>query len=219
MFDLIQEREAGKKLAPKTMVYVITHGACEEWGSKNLSDEGKQSIQDLARSRIAVGVRKIYTSPDQPSMKSAEILKEEFMAKSEVSDCLMDLKGSLDEKFLDEIPKMMEDFDHSPKKIESINNASSRLTECANKIAPKHIGDSIAFVTTPLISTLFHAQVTGDFAIAKQWVSNGFASCAAYEYSRRSWSLVMSPDYSFLVDPVTIRDILPDETIQALEKL
>ncbi|MBD3406962.1 MAG: hypothetical protein GF411_12665 [Candidatus Lokiarchaeota archaeon] len=219
MFDLIQERDTGKKLVPKTMVYVITHGACDSLESKNLSEEGKQAIQDLARSRIAVGVRKIYTAPDQPSMKSAQILKTEFMAKIEVSDCLMDLKGSREEKFLSEITKMLEDFDHSPNKMESINNASRRLTECANKIAPKHIGDSIAFVTSPLISTLFHAQVTGNFSIASQWLMNSYASCAAYEFSGKSWSLVMSPDYSFLIEPVTMRDVLPDDIIKQLSEL
>ena len=79
-----------------------------------------------------------------------------------------------------------------------------------NEIGLRHQGDSVAIVTHPLTANLFYSQVTGTPIELQEWLMSGFASCSSYEHTKTGWTLIMPPDNSFLTDPSTVADILPD---------
>ena len=145
MFDLVQERDMGSRLAPRTMVYVITHGVTDESG--DLSEVGKNQVVDLARSRVVAGITMIYSSSAKDTSSTAKILSKEFGAKTSTKDCLSDVrvgKGTLSaEELAKVLPEMWKDTDYQPEKGESLIEARHRLAECVSGFSGKHKGDSI----------------------------------------------------------------------------
>jgi len=218
MFDLIQERDTDTRLAPRTMVYVITHGVTEESGG--LSEVGKNQVVDLARSRVVAGVTRIYSSSTRNTEATAKILSKEYGAKAIKKDCLEEVKlgkGRLSAEELARIlPKMWKDTDFQPEHGESLMDARHRLAECVSKFSAKHSGDSIVIVTHAMLATLFHTLVKGGDPTVEEWLTMGHASCAAYEYAKGGWTLVMPPDNSYLTEMTAVRDVLPPEVIEAL---
>ncbi len=220
MFDLVQERDVGKRLSPHTMIYVVTHGVTSPSGG--LSNIGKNQIIDLARSRVATGVTSIYSSPAKDTGATAKLLGKEFGAKVKTKDCLEEVKtgkGTLSaEEMVQVLPEMWRDVHHQPKDGESLMEARHRLGECVSEFAGKHRGESIAIVTHTILATLFHTLVKGGDPSSKDWLEMGYASCAAYEYAKGGWSLVMPPDNSFLTQATVVRETLPTNLIDALKQ-
>ena len=222
MFDLMQERDLGKPLALRTMVYVITHGECSSENPEKLSERGKTQVDELVRSRVVAGVRKVYSSSQKVVMATAGILRREFDTLIEVKDCLSPIgfgkNEKSDEEIIELLPKMWQDPEFSPKDGESLLQVRRRFADCLNHIGRKHSGESVAVVTNPLSSTIILWLVTGGTLNLDDFLQMGYAACAAYEYSKDGWILVMPPDDSFLSDPCTVRDELSLELIKALEK-
>ncbi|MFQ5834077.1 MAG: histidine phosphatase family protein [Candidatus Thorarchaeota archaeon] len=220
MFDLVQERNVGERLSPHTMVYVVTHGVTSATGG--LSDAGENQIIELARSRVATGVTSVYSSPAKDTEATAKILGKEFGAKVKTKDCLEEVrtgKGTLnDEEMVQVLPEMWRNVDHRPKNGESLMEARHRLAECVSEFAGRHRGESIAIVTHTILATLFHTLVKGGNPSSKDWLEMGYASCAAYEYAKGGWSLVMPPDNSFLTEATIVKDTLPADVIDALKQ-
>ncbi len=218
MFDLIQERDMGSKLAPRTMVYVITHGVTDESGY--LSEVGKNQVVDLARSRVVAGVTMIYTSSAKGTSATAKILSKEFGAKTTTKDCLDEVnmgRGRLStEEFAKVIREMWKDTYYQPENGESIMDARHRLAECVSGFSGKHSGDSIAIVTHTILATLFHTLVKGGDPTVEEWLRMGHASCATYEYAKGGWTMVMPPDNSYLTEMTTVEDALAPEVSEAL---
>jgi broad specificity phosphatase PhoE len=212
MFDLVQEREIGKSLAPRTMVYVIVHGEPDSKESNDLSEKGKNQIGDLGRSRVATGVRKVYSSPAEICLKTAGLLRKEFDAPVDVKECLKEVAlGEGKSKNLGTLlKKMWDDPEFTHKSGESLFDARHRLGECMNMIGDRHTGDSIAVIVDALLSAMFLSLVRGGKPRIEDWMHCGHASCATYEYSKKGWELLMPPDDSFLADPSSVSDTLPE---------
>jgi broad specificity phosphatase PhoE len=222
LFDLIQERDLGKPLALRTMVYVITHGEENPENPEKLSERGKIQIDELVRSRVAVGVRKVYSSSQKVAMATAGILRREFNTLIEVKDCFSPISfgenGKSDEVIATLLSKMWQDPEFSPTDGESLLQARRRFADCLNHIGKKHSGESVAIVTDPLSSTLILWLITGGALNLDDFLQMGYAACAAYEYTKDGWILVMPPDNSFLSNPCVVRDKLSPELIESLEK-
>ena len=148
MFDLIQERDTGSRLAPRTMVYVITHGVTDESGG--LSEAGKNQVVDLARSRVVAGVTMVYSSSAKDTSTTAKILSKEFGAKTNTKDCLGEVKlgkGTLGtEELARVLCEMWKDTDYQPEKGESLMEARHRLAEVARH-CPRY--EEIIFCVDP----------------------------------------------------------------------
>ena len=218
MFDLVQERDMGSRIAPRTMVYVITHGVTDDSGG--LSEMGKNQVVDLARSRVVARVTMVYSSSAKDTSTTAKILSKEFGARTTTKDCLGEVKlgkGSLDTEELAEIlHEMWKDTDYQPENGESLMEARHRLADCVSGFSGKHKGDSIAIVTHTMVATLFHTLVKGGDPSVNEWLEMGHASCAAYEYAKGGWTLVLPPDNSYLTEMTVVRDVLPSEVIETL---
>lgn len=218
MFDLIQERDLSARLAPRTMVYVITSGVADE--SDGLSEVGRNQVVDLARSRVVAGVTMVYSSSAKDTAQTAKILSKEFGAKTSTRDCLKEVETGKSRLSTEELtmilPEMWKDTDYQPEKGESLMDARHRLASCVSEFSAKHSGDSIAIVTHTMLATLFHTLVKGGDPTVEEWLAMGHASCAAYEYAKGGWTLVMPPDNSFLTQITVVRDILPPEVVEAL---
>jgi len=210
MFEYVQEREVGKRLEPRTLVYVITIGEGEGFNSQNLSERGKNQLFEMARSRVASGVRILYSASDKIASKSADILAEEFDSKVKKTSCLdaMKFQGEI-ESLKEDLTKIWKDEEFAPDSGESLAEARERFATCMGGLVSKHQDDVFAVVVDPLLALLFHAHVSASPLDISEWQAMGFASCASYEYSR-GWSVVMPPDNSYLSDPSTVGDILPE---------
>jgi broad specificity phosphatase PhoE len=207
MFEYVQEREVGKRLESRTMVYVITVGEPEGFNSQTLTERGKNQLFEMARSRVATGVRTLYSASDKLATKSADVLAKEFESKVKKMNCLDSVKfGDHTDKALEE---MLKDEEFRPDKGESIAEARDRFGTCMGGIVAKHQDDVVAVVVEPLMTILFHSHVTATPFDISEYYSMGYASCASYEYSR-GWSVVMPPDNSFLSDPTTVSDTLSE---------
>ncbi|TFG32481.1 histidine phosphatase family protein [Candidatus Thorarchaeota archaeon] len=217
MFEYVQEREHTTRLEPRTMVYVITLGEMDKDNPEKLSDRGKNQVQELANSRLVTGVSRIYSSPASVAVETSNILKKEFYCNVEKKECLIELELGIpwtdEDKLRETLQRLWEDEDFKPNNGESMSEARSRIRDCLNEIGLRHQGDSVAIVTHPLTSNLLHSLVTGVPSEIHDWLMSGFASCASYEHTKAGWILVMPPDNSFLTDPSTIADILPDNLV------
>ncbi|MFW9888320.1 MAG: histidine phosphatase family protein [Candidatus Thorarchaeota archaeon] len=220
MFDLIQEGEIGPGLGPRTMVYVITNGETEVNRIDRLTSRGKNQVVELARSRVAAGIQIIYSASDGASRDTAKILSDEFNVETKKKDCFEDVnlgKGTLNAQILAEtLPDLWNDIDYVPEKGESLMMARGRLADCVRGLIGRHRGNSIAIVLSTMMTILFHTLVVGGDPNLDDWLETGHASCAAYEYAKDGWTLIMPPDNSFLIEGNTVRDTLPDEVKDAL---
>ncbi len=216
MFEYVQEREIGKRLEPRTMVYVITIGECDGFNSQNLTKRGENQLIEMARSRVATGVRLLYTATEKIAVKSAEILADEFESKTKKMTCLDSVKFGNDgnnlDSFRETFKQMWKQEDFVPEHGESFVEVRDRLGNCMGGIVAKHQDDVVAVVVDPLIALLFHSHVAAIPLDMSEWQSFGYASCATYEYSR-GWSVIMPPDNSYLTDPTTVNDTLPEELL------
>ena len=211
MFEYVQEREVGKKLESRTLVYVITVGESEGLNSQTLTQRGENQLFEMARSRVASGLRIIYTATDKLASKSADILAKEFEAKTKKTSCLDSIKfdtGNLD-SLKATLTRMWQDEGFVPENGESLAEVRERLGSCMGGIVATHQDDVTAVIVDPLIALLFHSHVTATPLDISEWQSMGYASCASYEYIR-GWNVVMPPDNSYLSDPTTVRDTLPE---------
>ncbi|MFX1605488.1 MAG: histidine phosphatase family protein [Promethearchaeota archaeon] len=207
MFEYVQEREVGKRVESRTMVYVITVGECDGFDSHTLTERGKNQLFEMARSRVATGVRTLYSASDKLAAQSSEILAKEFESKVTRMNCLNSVAlGDVS----DEITmRMWQDDEFVPDSGESFAEARERFGTCMGGIVAKHQDDVVAVVVEPLMAVLFHSHVTASPLDISEWHSAGYAACASYEYSR-GWSLVMPLDNSYLSEPTTVGDTLPD---------
>ncbi len=214
MFEYVQEHEDRARLEPRTMVYIIVIGEIDLENQGKLSERGKNQVQELAYSRLVAGVSKIYSSSAKEALETSDILKKEFYCNVDKKDCLVELKlGSSwndDEYLKSTLPLLWDDEDYTPKNGESMAEARSRIRNCMNEIGLRHQGDSVAIVTHPLLANIFHSQVVGTPSSLHDLLATGFASCASYEHTKKGWTLVMPPDNSYLTDPSTIADLLPE---------
>ncbi|RDE14380.1 MAG: hypothetical protein C4K47_04320 [Candidatus Thorarchaeota archaeon] len=220
MFDLIQERDISRVYGSRTLVYMIVHGETLPENPETLSQRGHDQIIELARSRVASGVQTLYTSPLKEAGATAAILAKEFQVKAETKDCLSEVtlgkSRSSSKQLMDRLPAMWNDTNHAPPGGESFNTAKRRFGDCMNGIAEKSTGGSIAVVSHPIVGALFLSLVRGGPPQLEDWLYLGYASCAAYEYANRGWSLVMPPDDSYLTEPVSVKDRLPKDILRAL---
>lgn len=216
MFEYVQEREVSKRLEPRTLVYVITVGECESFNSQTLTERGENQLMEMARSRVATGVRILYSATNNLATKSADVLAKEFESKIKKMDCLdiVDFgEGSDDLDSLSEtLKKMWQDETFLPEKGESFTEAKTRLGTCMGSIITKHQDDVVAVIVDPLMAGLFHSHVTALPFDISEWHSTGYAACTTYEYSR-GWSVAMPPDNSYLSEPTTVRHTLPEELL------
>lgn len=220
MFDLIQERDISKVYSSRTLVYLVIHGETLPDSPESLSQRGHDQIVELARSRVASGVQTIYTSALKEAIASAGILAKEFEVKTETKDCLSEAglgkSKQIVKQLAERLPQMWNDLNHAPPGGESLNTAKRRFGDCMSNVSEKNMGGSIIVVSHPIIAALFLSLVRGGPPQLEDWLYMGYASCTAYEYSNRGWSLVMPPDDSYLLEPVSVKDRLPKEVLQAL---
>ena len=213
MFEYVQEREVGKRLDPRTMVYIITTGEPKGFNFDELSERGENQLFELARSRVATGVRLIYSAAERTSTKSADLLAMEFGSKVTKTNCLNSVKFGKGTEALDELKDrlstMWQDEEFVPEKGESLAEARERLGSCMGGIVAKHQDDVVAVIVSPIMAVLFHSHVAAVPLDITDWQTMGHASCASYEYSR-GWSVIMPPDNSFLSDPTTVADTFPE---------
>lgn len=211
MFEYVQEREFGKRLESRTMVYVITIGESDGFNSQTLTERGENQLFEMSRSRVASGMRILYTATEKLAIKSADVLAKEFESKIEKTSCLDSVKFNNDDidSLRETLTQMWQDEDFIPEKGESLAEARERFGTCMGGIVAKHQDDVVAVVVDPLMALLFHSLVTAAPLDISEWQSSGHASCASYEYSR-GWSVVMPPDNSYLSDPTTVVDTLPE---------
>jgi broad specificity phosphatase PhoE len=200
------------------MVYVITHGESNPDNPDKLSERGKNQVDELVRSRVAVGVRKVYSSSQKVVMATAGILRREFDALIEVKDCFSPINFGKNVEIVDLLPKMWRDPEHAPKNGESLLQARHRFSQCMNHIGKKHSGDSVAIITDPLSSTLILWLVSGGSLNLQEYLQMGHAACAAYEFSKDGWLLVMPPDDSFLSDPLSVQETLSNDLKESLHE-
>ena len=214
MFEYVQEREVGKRLEPRTMVYVITVGDREGFNSQTLTERGKNQLFEMARSRVATGVRILYSASDKLAAKSSEVLAKEFESKVKKMNCLDSVKFGVASEDMDSLgetlKQMWQDEEFLPDNGESFAEARERFGSCMGGIVAKHQDDVLAVVVDPLMAVLFHSHVTAAPLDISEWHSMGYAACASYEYSR-GWSVIMPPDNSFLSEPTTVGDTLPEK--------
>ncbi|MHA1964257.1 MAG: histidine phosphatase family protein [Candidatus Thorarchaeota archaeon] len=208
MFEYVQEREVGKRLEPRTMVYVITVGDSEGFNSQTLTERGKNQLFEMARSRVATGVRILYSASNKLAATSSDVLAKEFESKVKKMNCLDSVKlGDVSD---DTFKQMWQDDELIPDKGESFADARERFGTCMGGIVAKHQDDVVAVVVDPLMAVLFHSHVTATPLDITEWHSMGYAACASYEYSR-GWSVIMLPDNSFLSEPTTVGDNLTEK--------
>ncbi len=216
MFEYVQEREVAKRLEPRTLVYVITVGESDGFNSQNLSKRGENQLFEMARSRVATGVRILYAATNRLAAKSADVLAKEFESKVKKIDCLdsVNLGNDIDnlELLADKLKKMWQDENYAIENGESFSEAQERFGNCMGEIIAKHQDDVVGVVVDPLMAMLFHSLVTAAPLDIDEWHSIGYAACATYEYSR-GWNVVMPPDNSYLSDPSSVKDNLPDELL------
>jgi broad specificity phosphatase PhoE len=202
------------------MVYVITNGETNVDKLNSLTDLGRNQVVELARSRVATGIQVIYYAPNNVTTETAKILSDEFKVEAKKKDCFQDVKvgkGNADAHFLAKtLPDLWNDVDNVPDKGESLMMARRRLADCIRGLIGKHRGNSIALILSTTMSVLFYTLVRGGDPNLDDWLETGHASCAAYEYAKDGWILVMPPDNSFLIDGNTVRDTLPEEVRNAL---
>jgi broad specificity phosphatase PhoE len=220
MFDLIQERDVSKVYSARTLVYLIIHGDTLPENQESLSERGHAQVVELARSRVASGVQMIYSSPFKEATATAGILSKEFQIKEETKDCLSEValgrSRSTLKQLTERLPAMWKDMNRAAPGGESFNTAKRRFGDCMNNIAERSTGGSIAVVTHPMVASLFLSLVRGGPPQLEDWLYLGYASCSAYEYANRGWSLVMPPDDSYLSEPLSIKERLPKDLLQAL---
>ena len=208
MFEYVQEREIGKRLESRTLVYVIAVGEYEGLSSEKLTERGVNQLLEMARSRVATGVRIIYSATDKVAEKSAEILTKEFESKVQKMECLNMVRfGDKSGITKEELEKMWQNEEFQPVNGESLAEARERFGTCMGSIVAKHQDDVFAVVVDPLLAVLFYAHITAAPLDIGEWHSMGYASCATYEYSR-GWSVVMPSDNSYLSEPTTVGDTL-----------
>ena len=210
MFEYVQERETSTGLTPRTMVYVITTGESDSEDPEKLSQRGENQVLEIALSRVVAGVRRIYSDKSKLSASTSKILVEEFSAKVQKKDCLDDVDIGKKNDHQETLLEMWKHEDFEPSDGESLALARERIGQCLNELAHKHQDDVFAVVTHPLIGFLFYTLVTAAPLDIEGWLASGDASCASYEYSRKGWREVMSPDNSYLSDPTTVADGLPE---------
>jgi broad specificity phosphatase PhoE len=214
MFEYVQEREMGSRLEPRTLIYVITSGEILRDNPDKLSERGKNQIFELANSRLIAGVRKIYTSSFKGDQESAKMLGNEFGVKVDKKSCLdgfrLGIQWSEDDKLKDELSAIWNDTTFQTNHGESLSDAMERFGTCMNEICGRHRDDSIAVVSDTIVTYLFHSLVTAAPLNLNAWLSTGFASCATYEYTKTGWTLIMPPENSFLSEPTSVSDWLPD---------
>lgn len=211
MFEYVQEREVGKRLEPRTMVYVITVGESDSFNSQTLTERGENQLFEMSRSRVASGVRILYAATEKLATRSADVLAKEFESKIKKTSCLDTVNFNAEDldSLRETLTQMWQDEDYVPEKGESLAEARERLGTCMGGIVAKHQDDVVAIVVDPMMALLFHSLVTAAPLDISEWHSMGHASCASYEYSR-GWSIVMPPDNSYLSDPTTVVDTLPE---------
>jgi broad specificity phosphatase PhoE len=220
MFDLVQEGDTGPGLAARTLVYVITNGETDVNKLRNLTERGRNQVEELARSRVVSGVQIIYYASNDVTTETAKILSDEFKVEAKKKDCFHDIKvgkGNPNAQILAEIlPNLWNDVDCVPDKGESLMMARRRLADCIRGLIGRHRGNSVAIILSTTMSVLFYTLVAGGEPNLDDWLETGHASCATYEYAKDGWTLVMPPDNSFLIDGNNVRDTLPDEVRDSL---
>ena len=221
MFDLIQERDIGAKLSSRTMVYVITHAENDLDNPSELTENGKTQAFELARSRVATGIFTIYSSTMEQAISTAEALREEFGSNLKTAKELIEVRLSKGqpstEQLIEILPKLWDNPEFEPDNGESLMKARRRISDFMSQIIGKHRGEAIAVVTHPMMAVLFHTLVRGGIPEIADWLDMGYASCAAYEYSKDGWSLVLPHENSFLTTISTVRDRLPLQVLDVLD--
>jgi broad specificity phosphatase PhoE len=196
------------------MVYVITVGDHDGFNSQILTERGENQLFEMARSRVATGVRILYSATNKLATKSADVLAKEFESKIKKKNCLDPVNFGNGSEVLETLSgtlkQMWQDEEFLPEKGESFADAKDRFGTCMGEIVSKHQDDVVAVVVDPLMLVLFHSHVTAAPLDISEWQSMGYAACASYEYSR-GWSVVIPPDNSYLSDPTTVADTLPDD--------
>ncbi|MHA1959910.1 MAG: histidine phosphatase family protein [Candidatus Thorarchaeota archaeon] len=223
MFELIQDRDMGRDYTSRTTVYVIVHAEPAPQNPGHITEQGKNQVLDLARSRVVTGVAQIYSAPSEPALETSGMLRKEFDAPVIVDDGLSELSfGTVDfsdSESLEVFAKMWSDFSYSPNEGESLDNATYRIRDCVNSLGAQHPDDAIAIVTHPLVSAIMYSLVVGKSVGPRSWLEMGYASCAAYEYSKNQWGLIMPPDDTYLEHTSSVKDFLAESVVAALEKL
>ncbi len=220
MFELIEEKESLPALRPRTTVYAVVHAEPVDHRGSEVSPRGEQQIRELINCRMITSASAIYSAPGGASEYTADQLSSEFSAPVKVIEELADLsvgKASRDDDRLgEELAKMWDDHDYVPPGGESLEQATERISHAANKIASWHSVDSIVIVVSPSVAVLFNSLVTGAHPTLEDWLAMGHASCAILEHHRTSWSLLSPFDNTFLSQPTTVVDVLPEATRRRL---
>ncbi|TFG04231.1 histidine phosphatase family protein [Candidatus Thorarchaeota archaeon] len=217
MFDLIQERETGTSLAPRTMVYVVVHGEANPDDSQSLSEVGKEQVEDLTHSRMISTTSRIYSAPEEPALETAGLLRKHFDAPVEVKDCLktINLPDTPNQEYESKLKAFwLQEKDDGLE--ENLQEVADRISTCTDKTAAGHVNDSIVFVVDSIVSAVFYWLVAGGEEYVEDWLDTGYASCGTYEYSKKGWSLIMPPDNTFQREPSSVRDYLSEGLVDDL---
>ena len=217
MFDLIQERDNEPLIGHRTTVYIVVPAETREG---KLTERGTAQLDDLVHSRMITSSSRVYSASSKSETLTAERLAKEFDVKHIIDDDLGEVKlglEDLDEKGVaDTLRAIWTDLEFVPPGGESLDQAERRVADSMNRIVSKHSNDSITVVLPPITGLLFISLVVGGIPTLEQWLDLGHASCAMFEYQRSSWSLVFPLDNSFLSEPSTVQETLPDEVVRVL---
>lgn len=219
MFDLIQEKDLDGKISDQTIVYVVVHADPERDAGDKLSERGRNQVFELAHSRVIADARRIYSSPEKIALNTAGVLRKELDIPIQAEDCLesLDYHSSQFEtkRAVEEFQKFWKDQSY-PLSGVSLDNMKNRLMNCLNTLVSTHKDDSIVLVVDPLVGAIIHSLIVGNELQPADWLNIGLGSCATYEHIKRSWTLVMPPDDSFLSSQVPTAEILADDLVEIL---
>ncbi len=140
-----------------------------------LSESGQQAVAaeilDLAQSRGANPFAAIYCSPDEASIKTAEMLGEAAGGKVRPDDELagVDLgvwEGLLESQLMERFPKAYRPWKEDPASVippggESLQEADMRLRQALCRLLEKTNGKPVALVLRPI-----------NFALACVWLGS-----------------------------------------------
>lgn len=199
----------------------MTHAESSYEDKGRLTENGKTQAFELAHSRVASGVFSICSSPADAAIATGKELEIEFEVSLESIEDLVNVKLGKREPSTEDmtkiLPSLWRDPEWVPDNGESLMIARERISSYMSRLVGRHKNVGIAIVTHPMIAVLIDTLVMGGAPEVDTWLSMGYASCAAYEYSRDGWVRVSSHDNSYLTQPSTVRDMLPKEILDALD--
>ncbi len=149
--------------------YILRHGQTEYQEGKNsfiypwdesittigLSSQGEKQIRKRSAEIKSLGIDFIYTSDFKRTKETAGIVakvigldKGNLFFESKLRDINLGVyHGKLKEKFYNDFPDFLTDFNQKPEKGESLGEARERIMEVVSRIDQAHKGKNILIIS------------------------------------------------------------------------